>query len=54
MGLAANFDARLIQRYHWIAWAGQMMILYVSLKMISEGWFGDEGVLGLSKVFGVG
>jgi YjbE family integral membrane protein len=54
MGLAANLVARLIQRYHWIAWAGLAMILYVALSMIYEGWVGDEAVTGLSKVFGVG
>lgn len=37
MGLAAGIVARLIQRYHWIAWAGLLMILYVALKMIWEG-----------------
>ena len=38
MGLAANLVARLVQRYHWIAWAGLVMILYVALRMIVEGW----------------
>jgi len=38
MGLAANLVARLVQRYHWIAWGGLLMILYVALKMIWEGW----------------
>ena len=37
MGLAANVVARFIQRYPWIAWAGLLVILYVSLKMIWEG-----------------
>ncbi len=37
MGLAANIVARLVQRYHWIAWAGLLMILYVAGKMIWEG-----------------
>src|SRR3954452_13736135 len=37
MGLAANIVARLVQRYHWIAWAGLVMILYVACKMIWEG-----------------
>lgn len=37
MGLAANIVARLVQRYHWIAWAGLLMILYVALKMVWEG-----------------
>ena len=54
MGLAANLVARLIQRYHWIAWAGLIMILYVALSMIYEGWVGDEAVTGLSKVLVVG
>jgi YjbE family integral membrane protein len=38
MGLAANLVARLVQRYHWIAWGGLLMILYVALRMIWEGW----------------
>jgi YjbE family integral membrane protein len=37
MGLAANIVARLVQRYHWIAWAGLAMILYVAGRMIWEG-----------------
>jgi YjbE family integral membrane protein len=37
MGLAANIVARLVQRYHWIAWAGLLVILYVALKMVWEG-----------------
>jgi YjbE family integral membrane protein len=37
MGLAANIVARLVQRYHWIAWAGLIMILYVAGRMIWEG-----------------
>ena len=38
MGTAAGFVAKLIQRYHWIAWIGLLLILYVALKMIWEGW----------------
>jgi YjbE family integral membrane protein len=38
MGFAANLVAKLIQRFHFIAWAGLLMILYVSLKMMLEGW----------------
>ena len=37
MGLAANLVARLVQRYHWVAWIGLIMILYVALTMIWEG-----------------
>ncbi|MDT7561263.1 MAG: hypothetical protein QOI68_5733 [Pseudonocardiales bacterium] len=37
MGLAANIVAKLVQRYHWIAWGGLAMILYVAGKMIWEG-----------------
>lgn len=43
IGLAANLVARLIQRYHWIAWAGLVMILWVALRMIWEGWFQIAG-----------
>jgi YjbE family integral membrane protein len=37
MGVAANFIARYIDRYRWIAWAGLIVILWVALKMIYEG-----------------
>ena len=38
MGVAASFIARLLQRYRWIAYVGLAIILYVSLKMIYEGF----------------
>jgi YjbE family integral membrane protein len=37
MGVAANFIARYIERYRWIAWVGLLVILWVALKMIWEG-----------------
>ncbi len=37
MGVAASFVARLIHRFHWIAWLGLLVILWVALKMIWEG-----------------
>jgi YjbE family integral membrane protein len=38
MGLAANLVAKLVQKYHWIAWIGLAVILYVAVNMIIEGW----------------
>ena len=38
MGLAANLVARLVQRFHWIAWVGLLVILYVALNMVWDGW----------------
>ena len=38
MGLGANLVAKLVQKYHWIAWIGLVVILYVASKMIWEGW----------------
>jgi YjbE family integral membrane protein len=37
MGLAAAVIARLLGRYHWIAYVGLAVILYVALRMIYEG-----------------
>jgi YjbE family integral membrane protein len=54
MGLAANYVARLIQRYHWINYVGLAVILYVAATMIYEGWVGGEHVLGLRNVVGLG
>jgi YjbE family integral membrane protein len=42
MGLAASFIARLLGRYRWIAYVGLAIILYVSLKMIYDGWIEVE------------
>jgi len=52
MGLAANYVAKLIQRYHWINYIGLAVILYVAVKMIHEGWVGGEHVLGLRTLLG--
>jgi YjbE family integral membrane protein len=44
MGLAASLIARLLARHHWIAWIGLLVILYVALHMIWEGWLDIRGV----------
>ena len=46
MGVAANILARYIERYKWIAWLGLLVILYVALKMIYEGWVDPNVGLG--------
>jgi YjbE family integral membrane protein len=38
MGVAANFIAKYIERYHWIAYVGLAVIIWVAGKMIWEGW----------------
>lgn len=47
MGLAANLVAKLVQKYHWIAWIGLVVILYVALNMIWEGWHQVAPLLGV-------
>lgn len=42
MGLAANFVAGLLRRYHWIVYLGLLIILYVAGSMI---WHGAEEVM---------
>lgn len=42
MGFAASFIARLLQRYHWLAYIGLVIILYVAGQMI---WHGGREVL---------
>ena len=54
MGFAANYVARLIQRYHWINYIGLAVILYVAANMIYEGWVGGDHVLGLRSALGLG
>lgn len=38
MGFAASFIARLLNKHRWIAYVGLLIILYVALKMMWEGW----------------
>ena len=47
MGLAATFIARLLQKHRWIAWVGLVVILYVALKMVYEGYHDVAGHLPL-------
>jgi YjbE family integral membrane protein len=54
MGLAANYVARLIERYSWINYIGLAVILWVAFNMIYEGWVGGEHVLGLRTSLGLG
>jgi YjbE family integral membrane protein len=37
MGFSAAFVARLLERYHWIAYIGLLVITYVAFRMIVEG-----------------
>ena len=53
MGIAANFIARYIERYRWIAWVGLAVILYVAVKMIIEGWTAMQGVPATAWLSGV-
>jgi YjbE family integral membrane protein len=39
MGLAAAVVARLLVRFHWIAYLGLVVILYVAARMIWDGSF---------------
>ncbi|WP_380873111.1 membrane protein [Sphingomonas sp. DBB INV C78] len=50
MGIAANFIAKYIERYRWIAYVGLVVILYVAVKMIYDGWI-DPSV-GVMHLFG--
>ena len=54
MGFAANYVARLMQRFHWINYIGLAVILFVATKMVHEGWVGGEHVLGLRGLLGLG
>ena len=49
MGVAANIIARYIERYKWIAYIGLIVILYVALKMIYDGWVDPQ--VGLGRLF---
>lgn len=50
MGFAATFIAKLLSRYHWIAYIGLAIIIYVAASMIWEG--GREVVYGREALHG--
>lgn len=50
MGFAANFVARLIERYQWINYIGLAVILWVACSMIYEGFMGSTHITGLRHV----
>jgi YjbE family integral membrane protein len=50
MGLAANIIAKYIERYRWIAYIGLAVIIYVSIKMIYDGWVDPQ--VGLGRLLG--
>jgi YjbE family integral membrane protein len=49
MGIAANFIARYIERYRWIAWIGLAVILWVAVNMIHDGIVHPE--VGVIRLF---
>jgi YjbE family integral membrane protein len=49
MGVAANIIARYIERYRWIAYVGLVVIVWVSFKMIYDGWVHPE--VGIGQLF---
>ena len=46
MGVAANYIARVIERYRWIAYVGLAVVLWVAGKMIWDGYHDVAPVLG--------
>jgi YjbE family integral membrane protein len=45
MGFAAVMIARLLERYHWIAYVGLAVIFYVALRMIWDGAWEIAGAM---------
>jgi predicted tellurium resistance membrane protein TerC len=37
MAVAANYVAKLLQRYPWLTYVGVVLVLYVSISMIYRG-----------------
>lgn len=49
MGVAATVIAKLLERHHWIAYAGLAVILYVAVQMIYTGGFEVLGAAGVTE-----
>ena len=50
MGIAANLIARYIERYRWIGYVGLLVILWVAIKMVWDGYHDVAPVLGWPSV----
>ncbi|WP_373487324.1 TerC family protein [Blastomonas sp.] len=50
MGIAANFIAKYIERFRWIAYLGLLVILYVAGKMMYDGFV--DPTVGVGQFFG--
>jgi len=37
MGIASSFVARLLEKHHWMAWVGFLIVGFVAVRMIYEG-----------------
>ena len=46
MGVAANFTAALLQKHHWLAYLGLLIIVYVACSMIWDGVNQVEDAIG--------
>jgi YjbE family integral membrane protein len=46
MGAAANYIAKLLERYRWIAYIGLAIVVYVALAMVYHGWTEVAKVIG--------
>jgi YjbE family integral membrane protein len=46
MGIAANFVARIMRRFPWLACVGIAIVAYVAVTMIYQGWHEVAGHLG--------
>ena len=49
MAVAANYLARIIERYRWISYIGLVVILYVAGSMVYHGWVDHE--IGVGHLF---
>jgi YjbE family integral membrane protein len=45
MGLAASLVARMLNRWRWIGWVGLLLVLYIALRMIHNGWLEVQPLL---------
>jgi YjbE family integral membrane protein len=48
MGFCASVIVKLLTRFPWISWAGLVILVYVSLRMLVDGWPEVAVLLGLA------